>query len=117
MKKGMIKQTGKAATGITYLRQRFADALSTRKGDLVAERGYGADIDDLVDDNVDDTFRMRLFGRVAAAIQNPINGLIDLTLKQLQLNEYKDNTVEIVALCEWQHAEISLATSFRLEAA
>ena len=104
-------------TGVDYLRQRFADALSTRQGSLVAQRDYGANIDDLIDENIDDVFRMRLFGRAAEAIRNPVNGLTDVQLNELELRVPEANTVEVIAYCVWIGSDVSLSATLPVRAA
>lgn len=107
MKQGMHKHTGKMITGVEFLNQRFIDAFSTRKGSVVVDREYGTYIDDLIDENITPLFRMQLFARAAETIKNPVNGLDDVKLKQLELVEYKDNTVESIVTMEWQGDIIS----------
>ena len=107
MKTGMHKQTGKIITGVEYLNQRFIDAFSTRKGSLVVDRDYGTYIDDLIDENITPLFRMQLFARAAETIKNPANGLDDVKLKQLELIENANNSIEIIVYVEWESQDIA----------
>ncbi|ODS22903.1 hypothetical protein AB835_11670 [Candidatus Endobugula sertula] len=116
MKTGMHKHTGETITGVEFLNQRFVDAFSTRKGSLVVDREYGTYIDDLIDENITPLFRMQLFARAAETIKNPVNGLDDVKLKQLELIEQADNSVEVVVYMQWENQEVTTRVTL-LEAA
>lgn len=108
MKQGMDKNTGKMISGLAYLRQRFEDTFTTRIGDLVVERGYGCSADDLIDENITPEFRLKLFSLTVSAIQDPVNGLDDLTPRQFGLSEISPNTVQLSAYCLWNNEAVTL---------
>ncbi|CAA0097595.1 Uncharacterised protein [BD1-7 clade bacterium] len=116
MKQGMAKHTGTLISGEAYLNQRFADALGTYQGTLVGERTYGADLEDLIDENITELFRMKLFSRIANALQNPVNDLTDFTLRQLELIEPAPHRIEVIAHGQWQQQSVSLRSPVSIAA-
>ena len=66
---GMDRYTGKALDELAHIRQSIADILSTRLGVLVMLRAYGSRLYTLVDDPVDQRFRVEV---QAAAVPNDI---------------------------------------------
>lgn len=104
----MNKATGKAITGLAYLRQRLADVFNTERGSLVGNRDYGSKLDDLVDRNIDNAFAMRAFARVAQAVLHEPNGLHDLKLKALTLSQSDDNTATISLKGIWNDQAVNV---------
>lgn len=101
MKSGMDRETGKLITGLPYLRQRFFDALNTPLGSLVGRRQYGSRLYEMIDRNVDDTFRMDVYIRVAEAVANPANGLEDYRLSEMTISKTADNHISIFVTGVW----------------
>lgn len=66
---GMNKHTGRRITGIEHLQQSIADILSTRLCTRVQRRDYGSNLPELIDDNVDQRFRVEAYAAVAGAIR------------------------------------------------
>ena len=95
MKTGTQAHTGKTVSGIPYLQQRIQDALNTPLGSLVGHRDYGSRIYEVIDRNVDPGFYMQVYIRLAEALNNPINGLDDVKLKEMQLTRAKNHQIEI----------------------
>ena len=89
MKSGMSKATGGTITGVAYLRQRLEDVINTPLGALVGRRDFGSRLYEMLDHNIDSSFRMSAYVRLAEAIANPANGLDDFKLTEM-LFELKD---------------------------
>lgn len=95
MKTGMDRATGRESSGLPYLRQRLADVVNTPIGSIVGRREFGSRFFELVDRNVDDSFYMDAYVRLAEAINNPANGLDDFKLRDMRLNQPGEHHVEI----------------------
>ncbi|RDH41514.1 hypothetical protein [Zooshikella ganghwensis] len=95
MKTGTDALTGKTVTGIPYLQQRIQDALNTPLGSLVGHRGYGSRLYEIIDRNVDPGFYMLVYIRLAEALSNPVNGLDDVELKEMQLTDVENHKIEM----------------------
>lgn len=83
MKSGMNKETGEAITGVAYLRQRLQDVINTPIGSLVGRRDFGSRLYEMLDHNIDESFRMNAYIRMAEAIADPANGLDDFKLTEM----------------------------------
>ena len=66
---GMDRYTGKALDELAHIRQSIADILSTRLGVRVMRRAYGSRLYTLVDDPVDQRFRVEVQAAVAEAVR------------------------------------------------
>lgn len=86
---------GKSISGIAYLKQRFTDVLATPKGSLVGARNFGSTFYQLVDRNIDDGFYMQSYIALSEAINNPVNGLDDFRLENMQVNTIGTRQFEI----------------------
>ena len=95
MKKGTGALTGKTLGGIDYLRQRLTDALNTQLGSLVGARGYGSRLHEVVDRNINSSFEMQCYVRVAEAVANPVNGLEDFSLSEMISRSLGSGQVEL----------------------
>lgn len=69
MATGMDKHTGRAVAGIDHIQQSIADILATRIGTRVQRRDYGSELPRLIDDPVDQRFRVEAYAAVAGAIR------------------------------------------------
>lgn len=67
--KGMAAGTGKAIEGVEHLRQSIQDILTTPIGSRVMLRDYGSALPELIDQPMNGSTRMKLFGAVATALQ------------------------------------------------
>lgn len=105
---GMSKTTGQTVRDLAYLRQRFADAVMTERGELVGARDYGMRLDDLLDRNIDNDFAMRAFARVAEGIQHEPNGLADLKMQSFSLDVSADHAATVVIAGRWQRQDVTL---------
>ncbi|ROO27875.1 GPW/gp25 family protein [Salinisphaera orenii] len=65
----MDKHTGRAIDGIDHIQQSIGDILTTRIGTRVERRAYGSDLPRLIDDPVDQRFRVEAYAAVAGAIR------------------------------------------------
>lgn len=101
MKSGMDRNTGKLITGLPYLRQRFFDAMNTPLGSIVGRRLYGSRLYEMIDRNVDDSFRMDAYIRVAEAVANPANGLEDYQLSEMTISKTSENHIAILVTGVW----------------
>ncbi|WP_240536685.1 GPW/gp25 family protein [Bartonella sp. WD12.1] len=61
-------QTGKSMVGVDHLRQSIIDILTTRIGTRVMRRDYGSRVLDLIDDPVNETFKVAIYAAVAEAL-------------------------------------------------
>ena len=113
---GMNKKTGQVVRDLAYLRQRFADAVMTERGELVGARDYGMRLDDLLDRNMDAEFAMKVFARLAEGIKHEPNGLFDLTLQRFTLQVGKDNTATVTITARWQKRDVTLQAPLRTAA-
>uniref|UniRef100_A0AB39C9Z1 Lysozyme n=1 Tax=Aliivibrio phage vB_Alvi_H905 TaxID=3234039 RepID=A0AB39C9Z1_9VIRU len=95
MKKGTDALTGKSIGGLDYLRQRLIDALNTPLGSLVGARGYGSRLHEIVDRNINSSFEMECYVRVAEAVANPINGLDDFHLSEMTARPLGNGQIEL----------------------
>lgn len=86
MKQGMDRKTGRLITGVAYLWQRLADVVATPVGSLVERRDFGSRMFEMQDRNVDQSFYMDAFIRLAEAINNPVNGLDDFKLTTMRVD-------------------------------
>ncbi|WP_034879981.1 hypothetical protein [Endozoicomonas montiporae] len=91
MKSGTDRESGALLEGIAYLKQRLSDVINTELGSLVGDRDFGSRLHELVDHNIDATFHMDAFIRLAEAINNPVNGLEDFGLKDMRIERQKAN--------------------------
>lgn len=96
MKTGMDRDSGKALSGLPYFRQRLMDVINTPVGSIVGRREFGSRFFELVDRNIDESFYMDAYIRLAEAIAEPVNGLDDFTLDSMRLNQTGGSQLEIV---------------------
>lgn len=96
----MSSVTGKSIGGLEYLKQRLMDVINTPLGSLVGRRDFGSRVYEVIDRNVDSSFQMDLYIRLAEAINNPQNGLDDFTLKEMSLVNSSSSNVEIIIIGE-----------------
>ncbi len=94
MKAG-TSHTGKAISGLVYLRQRLSDAVGTPKGSLVGAREYGSNWYKLQDRNVDGDFYMDSYITLSDAINNPANGLDDFLLETMAIEIISERQIEL----------------------
>ncbi|MEA1988963.1 MAG: GPW/gp25 family protein [Pseudomonadota bacterium] len=76
----MNRTTGKVLSGIDHLRQRIADVLTTPIGTRVMRRDYGSRVFELIDNPMNERFKVEVTMAVYEAFKSPVNGLYDLTL-------------------------------------
>jgi hypothetical protein len=95
MKTGMNSDTGQSMTGIPYLRQRLRDVINTPVGSIVGRRDFGSRLYQMVDHNVDSTFQMDAYIRLAEAINNSANGLDDFQLSEMRMQRISRRHIEI----------------------
>ncbi|TGG92540.1 baseplate assembly protein W [Natronospirillum operosum] len=82
--RGTDRKTGKAIEGLEYLRQRIDDVLTTPIGTLLLRPEYGSGLFELVDDPVDERFRVEVTSAVANALNEHIE---DFRLEGVRLAE------------------------------
>nr|WP_034990109.1 GPW/gp25 family protein [Bartonella schoenbuchensis] len=89
---GMNCETGKSMIGLDHLRQSIMDILMTRIGTRVMRRDYGSRVLDLIDDPVNETFKVAIYAAVAEALDRweP-----RLKLKQVNLTSVEKGKVSI----------------------
>ncbi len=85
--RGMSRSTGRAIEGVEYLRQRITDVLTTPVGTVPLRPRYGSQLFALVDDPVDDRFRVEVVSSVAEALSAYIT---DFRLERVRLVEVTD---------------------------
>ncbi|WP_078705302.1 GPW/gp25 family protein [Bartonella sp. WD16.2] len=68
MSVGMNCETGKSMVGVDHLRQSIMDILMTRIGTRVMRRDYGSRVLDLIDDPINETFKVAIYAAVAEAL-------------------------------------------------
>jgi phage baseplate assembly protein W len=95
MKQGTDRNTGRLISGVPYLWQRLSDVISTPVGSLVGRREFGSRLFEMLDRNVDGSFYMDAYIRLAEAINNPANGLDDFTLATMRVDQPAQHHVEI----------------------
>ena len=95
MKTGMNATTGESMTGIPYLRQRLSDVINTPLGSVVGRRDFGSELHQMVDHNVDSNFQMDVYIKLAAAINNPDNGLDDFSLTDMRMARISSSNIEL----------------------
>lgn len=94
-KTGMSHQ-GKTITGLEYFKQRVEDAFKTVKGSVPLARGYGSNLNKLIDNNVDDDFIITAYEMVVDTFTNIANGLDDGKFKRLKVNVNNDKvTIDV----------------------
>ena len=69
MATGMDKDTGRAIDEIAHIQQSIANILATRIGTLVEHRAYGSRNSELLDDPIDQRFRVESIAAAAQAIR------------------------------------------------
>lgn len=106
MKTGMCRDTGAALFGVAYLRQRLADVINTPLGSLVGRRDFGSNIHEMVDKNVNRSFYMHCYMRLAEAINNKANGLEDFRLIEMQIERIDKGHFEFVITGELMGANV-----------
>lgn len=82
---GMNRTTGKALSGIDHLRQRVADVLTTPIGTRIMRRDYGSRVFELIDNPMNERFKVEMTMAVYEAFKNPLNGLFDLVLMRVSV--------------------------------
>jgi phage baseplate assembly protein W len=82
--RGMNTTTGQNIEGIAYLQQRLRDVLTTPKGSRIMRREFGCGIFQRIDQNMTPAWAILCFSDIAAAIDNPENGLDDFILEQVK---------------------------------
>jgi phage baseplate assembly protein W len=105
VKSGMSRETGKLITGLEYLKQRLGDVINTELGSLVGARGFGSRVPELVDRNVDSSFRMNAYIRLAEALANSENGLDDFKLSEMSFSNNEENQTEILLVGDWLYSD------------
>ena len=108
MKKGTNRTTGKLITGVEYLRQRIADVINTPLGSLVGRRLFGSRMHELLDRNVNAAFYMNAYVLLAEAINNKVNELDDLLLKEMLIESIGAAHYEITIIGEYNGEQIKL---------
>ena len=66
--RGMNRNNGTALTGLDHLKQSIQDILTTPKGSRVMRREYGSDIFKLIDQPVNDEWRVDMYAAVTEAL-------------------------------------------------
>ncbi|UDQ97809.1 GPW/gp25 family protein [Lentisphaerota bacterium WC36G] len=66
---GINNATGKTLTGIDHLKQSIADILNTPIGSRVMRPTYGSNIFKLIDNPVNETFKINIFAATAEALK------------------------------------------------
>ena len=89
MKTGM-DHNGREIIGIAYLRQRIEDVFKFPRGQVPLSRGYGSDLHELLDRNVDDDFVITAYEMITDAFTNPANGLEDCLFKRMTTTVQND---------------------------
>ncbi|ENN90820.1 phage baseplate assembly protein GpW [Bartonella schoenbuchensis m07a] len=92
MSVGMNCETGKSMVGVDHLRQSIMDILTTRIGTRVMRRDYGSRVLDLIDDPVNETFKVDIYAAVAEALDRweP-----RFKLKQVNLTSVEEGKISI----------------------
>lgn len=106
MKTGMTHE-GKEITGIEYFQQRVEDAFKTVRGSIPLARGYGSDLNQLIDKNVDDNFIITAYEMVVDTFTNTANGLDDGKFKRLKVN-VNNSKVNLDVWIDFAGEEITL---------
>ncbi|WP_176692444.1 GPW/gp25 family protein [Bartonella schoenbuchensis] len=85
-------ETGKSMVGVDHLRQSIMDILTTRIGTRVMRRDYGSRVLDLIDDPVNETFKVDIYAAVAEALDRweP-----RFKLKQVNLTSVEEGKISI----------------------
>ncbi len=86
---------GKSISGLAYLKQRIKDVIETPRGSLVSAREFGSDFYQLQDRNIDQKFYMAAYIRLAEAINNPVNGLDDFKLENMNVEVLGERNFEL----------------------
>lgn len=94
MKKG-TSHSGKKLSGLAYLKQRIKDVIETPRGSLVGAREFGSDFYQLQDKNINPSFYMKAYIKLADAINNPVNGLDDFKLENMKIEVLDDRRFEL----------------------
>ncbi len=95
MKIGMNAQSGEPLEGIAYLKQRLRDVIITPLGSIVGARDFGSLLYQMLDKNLDSSFYMDAYVKLADAISNPANGLDDFKLSNMSIETVADQQIEI----------------------
>ncbi len=85
-----MNHQGQEITGLEYFQQRVEDAFQTVRGSIPLARGYGSDLNQLIDKNVDDDFIFSAYEMVVDTFTNTNNGLEDGEFKRLEVNVSND---------------------------
>lgn len=85
--------SGKASSGLAYLRQRIRDVLQTELGSLVLNRNFGSNLHLLIDRNVDADYEMDAYIYLFEAFDNPANGLDDCKLITASITSNSDRSI------------------------
>ena len=94
MKTGTSHQ-GARISGLAYLKQRIKDVIETPLGSLVGARDFGSEFYQLLDRKLDNKFYMSAYIKLAAAINNPANGLDDFKLENMNIQIVGERQFEI----------------------
>lgn len=97
MKTGM-SHTGQEITGLEYLEQRIQDAFIIQIGTLPLARSYGSNTQDLIDQNIDNDFKMQAYENAVDTFKNPANDLDDCEFKSMTIGVENDKVSFSVAV-------------------
>ena len=106
MKTGMNHQ-GQEILGIEYLHQRIQDAFITPRGSIPLSRGYGSNLNKLLDSNVDADFTILAYELIVDAFTNTENDLDDCIFKSMTLQSENDHVTFTVNI-EYDGEEVKL---------
>lgn len=106
MRKGLNKD-GQVVEGDLYAAQRILDAVATPLGSVFMCRNYGSSIHELLDQNMTDTFYIKLCHEMSNVFSNEANGLDDLEFQNIEINE--NNLINIIATYKHNNKKIEVA--------
>ncbi|SKA72233.1 Phage baseplate assembly protein W [Thiothrix eikelboomii] len=105
---GMDCNTGKMLRGLDYLRQRLADALTTRKAAQVLLRERGSDVPDLIDKTLRPDVVALWFAEIADALSSRYSGVPDFILERLRVVSRSDSVLGIDIGGRWLGRDVEL---------
>lgn len=105
---GMDCNTGKLLRGLNYLRQRLADALTTRKAAQVLIRERGSDVPDLIDKPLRPDVVALWFAEIADALSSRYSGVPDFILERLRVTHRTEGVLGVDIGGSWLGHDVEL---------
>jgi len=103
---GIDPNTGETITGLTQLRSRFLNMVTTYKSSRERNRLFGSNCRKNMDNNMSDSVLVQIQARAIEGVEDPNNGLLDFSITQCQATRTSTGAkLSVVGI--WQRDKVS----------